>query len=96
LSDSGTITEESSILGFAAINMRSTHERPEGFEEASVILAGKGTDSIVDAAILAIKHKMQGIDLKTVDDYVVDNFSLKISRIIQSYTPYVNERVWRK
>jgi UDP-N-acetylglucosamine 2-epimerase (non-hydrolysing) len=96
LSDSGTITEESSILGFAAINMRSTHERPEGFEETSVILAGKSTESIVDAADLAIKHKKQNGIFKIVDDYAVDNFSQKISRIIQSYTPYVNERVWHK
>jgi UDP-N-acetylglucosamine 2-epimerase (non-hydrolysing) len=96
LSDSGTITEESSILGFTAINIRSTHERPEGFEEASVILAGKSTDSIVGAANLAIKHKVQGITMKIVDDYKVDNFSQKVSRIIQSYTPYINERVWHK
>jgi UDP-N-acetyl-L-fucosamine synthase len=96
LSDSGTITEESSILGFAAINMRSTHERPEGFEEASVILAGKSTNSIIAAANLAIKHKMQNKVMKIVGDYAVDNFSQKVSRIIQSYTPYVNERVWYK
>jgi len=96
ISDSGTITEESSILGFTAVNMRSTHERPEGFEEAAVILAGNTTDSILGAANLAIKHKTQSMSLKIVDDYDVDNFSQKISRIIQSYTPYINERVWHK
>jgi len=96
LSDSGTITEESSILGFAAINMRSTHERPEGFEEAAVILAGKSTESIVGAANLALKHKMQNLTMKIVDDYKVDNFSQKVSRIIQSYTPYIKERIWHE
>jgi UDP-N-acetylglucosamine 2-epimerase len=96
LSDSGTITEESSILKFTAINLRNTQERPEGMEEASVILAGLTVDSIVDSVNLSVKHKREGLEIRQVDDYLDENVSVKISRIIRSYTPYVNEYIWKK
>ncbi len=96
LSDSGTITEESSILKFTAINLRNTQERPEGMEKASVILAGLTTDSIVDSVKLSIKHKREGLEISEVTDYLDTNVSTKISRIIRSYVPYINEYVWKK
>jgi UDP-N-acetylglucosamine 2-epimerase (non-hydrolysing) len=96
LSDSGTITEESSILKFTAINLRNTQERPEGMEKASVILAGLTTDSIVDSVKLSIKHKKEGLEISEVIDYLDTNVSTKISRIIRSYVPYINEYVWKK
>ena len=97
LSDSGTITEESSILGFQAINIRENHERPEGMEEASVILSGFDYSKIRQSVILLSKyHKENNKLTKIVEDYNVSNLSQKIIKIIYSYTDYVNKYVWRK
>jgi UDP-N-acetylglucosamine 2-epimerase (non-hydrolysing) len=96
LSDSGTITEESSILKFTAVNLRNTQERPEGMEKASVILAGLTTESIINSVSLSIKHKSEGSEISEVNDYMDTNISTKVSRIIRSYVPYVNEYVWKK
>lgn len=92
LSDSGTITEESSILGFPALNVRETHERPEGMEEAAVILTGTNVDDIVECVKIA-KSKTKS---KIVDDYNVEDVSGKVLRIMASYTRYVNRVVWKK
>jgi UDP-N-acetylglucosamine 2-epimerase len=97
LSDSGTITEESSILNFPALNLREVHERPEGFEEASVIFVGLSVDRVLQGlAILESQPRGDERLLRLVSDYSPDNISVKMLRIIQSYTDFVNRKVWRK
>ena len=97
LSDSGTINEESSILNFPAINFRETHERPEAFEEGSVIFSGLSLERLLQSIKLIESQKRgEQRDLKIVKDYDVNNVSEKIIRIILSYTDYINRYVWNK
>lgn len=94
LSDSGTISEESSILGFKALNIRQAHERPEAMEEASVIMAGLKKERILQG-LEVLENQKKGT-LRLVEDYSMHNVSDKLVRIILSYTDYVNRVVWRK
>ena len=96
LSDSGTTTEESSLLNFPAVTIRNAHERPEGNDEGTLIMCGYKRDRVLKAVEVVTEQFKAGKFPKVVEDYDVDNVSTKVIRIILSYTDYVNEKVWMK
>lgn len=93
ISDSGTITEESSLLGFPAITVRQAHERPEGMDEGTVIMSGLDKESVLDSINVVTN---QNIKMRVVDDYNNDILAAKVVRIILSYKGYINRTVWKR
>ena len=97
ISDSGTISEEASILNLPAVTIRQAHERPEGMDETAVIMSGLSKNRVIDSVEIATSHNSQAIRaIKPVQDYQANNVSKKILRIIVSYIDYVNRTVWHK
>jgi len=97
ISDSGTITEESSLLHFPAITVRQSHERPEGMDEGTLIMTGLKKKYVLKAIkVVTEQSEETAHSFRTVSEYDVDNVSKKVVRIILSYTNYVNRTVWRK
>ena len=97
ISDSGTITEESSILSFPAITIRQAHERPEGMDEGTLIMSGLKSENVLSAVNVATKqHSESKQKFKIVNDYNIENVSSKVVRTIFSYTDFINRTVWKK
>ncbi len=97
VSDSGTITEESSILSFPAVTIRQAHERPEGMDEGTLIMCGLKAERVLESIGVAIAHYANtNRPFNIISDYDTVNVSQKVLRIIMSYTDYVNRTVWFK
>ena len=96
ISDSGTISEESSILEFPAIMIRAAHERPESMDEGTLIMSGLKKERILESISTVVIQNNEGLKPKLISDYNVDNVSLKVARIILSYIDYINRTVWKK
>lgn len=97
ISDSGTITEEASLLNLPAITIRNAHERPEGMDAGTLIMAGLTKDRVLDAVRITVaQHDRHKVAVRPVQDYENPSVSKQVLRIVESYTDYVNRTVWRK
>ncbi len=96
VSDSGTITEESSLLGFPAVTIRQAHERPEGMDEGTLVMCGLKRESVLDSVRFAMRAHAAGLTSRPVRDYVAGPVSRKVVAIVLSYIDYINRTVWRK
>jgi UDP-N-acetylglucosamine 2-epimerase (non-hydrolysing) len=97
ISDSGTITEEASLLNLPAITIRNAHERPEGMDAGTLIMAGLKRDRVLDVVRITVaQHTHEKVAVRTVQDYENPSVSKQVLRIVESYTDYVNRTVWRK
>jgi UDP-N-acetylglucosamine 2-epimerase (non-hydrolysing) len=97
VSDSGTITEEASLLNLPAVTIRNAHERPEGMDVGTLIMAGLKKDRVLDAVrVVVAQHDRSGRVMEAVKDYEATSVSKKILRVVLSYDDYVNRTVWRK
>ena len=95
ISDSGTITEESSILSFPAIMIRKAHERPEGMDEGALIMSGLEKERVLESINVVVSQDKR-FTSNIIKDYDVENVSIKVTRVILSYIDYVNRTVWKK
>ena len=97
VSDSGTITEEASLLNLPAVTIRNTHERPEGMDVGTLIMSGLKMEGVLDAIrIVLAQHDRKSRTMRLVEDYDAGPISKQVLRIVLSYTDYVNRTVWRK
>jgi UDP-N-acetylglucosamine 2-epimerase (non-hydrolysing) len=96
VSDSGTITEEASLLQIPAVTIRQAHERPEGMDEGTLIMTGLNPENVVQAIEVTRNHFKDQIPFEVIEDYAVESVSKKVVKIILSYTGYINRTVWRK
>jgi UDP-N-acetylglucosamine 2-epimerase (non-hydrolysing) len=97
VSDSGTITEESALLGMPAITIRNAHERPEGMDAGTLVMSGLDAERVLDAVrIVTSQRKSKESNLGVVTDYEASDVSKKILRIVLSYVDYINRTVWQK
>jgi UDP-N-acetylglucosamine 2-epimerase (non-hydrolysing) len=96
ISDSGTITEESAIVGFPAITARDTHERPEGMDTGVLVMTGIDTDSMIDGINISRKHFENQSSRNVPLSYQDLDVSWRVAKLIQSYTGYVNRKTWHK
>jgi UDP-N-acetylglucosamine 2-epimerase (non-hydrolysing) len=96
LSDSGTITEEASLLNLPAVTIRNAHERPEGMDEGTLIMSGLASDRIIDAVNLIASQQLEARAIPIVPDYPKPAVSKQVARIVLSYTDYINRTVWHK
>jgi UDP-N-acetylglucosamine 2-epimerase (non-hydrolysing) len=96
ISDSGTLTEEASLLSFPAVTLRESHERPEGVDVGTLVMAGSNSQSLISAVEIACGQYQSSTSLTPVADYMVSDFSWRVLKIITSFIDYVNQRVWYK
>jgi UDP-N-acetylglucosamine 2-epimerase (non-hydrolysing) len=97
VSDSGTITEESSILNFPAVTIRQAHERPEGMDEGTLIMCGLHAQRVLESIdVVTRHHSKEKRSFRMVQDYDTGNVSKKVLRIVLSYTDFVNRTIWHK
>jgi UDP-N-acetylglucosamine 2-epimerase (non-hydrolysing) len=97
LSDSGTITEEASLLNLAAVTIRNAHERPEGMDEGTLIMCGLKKDRVLDAVrVVASEHERKERAIPVIKDYLGGPVSKQVVRAVLSYTDYVNRTVWKR